>query len=730
MGPDPERDVLEGTGNLEHATGALSPIAQIVTRQLEAAERLQRIATQLISARGTEMLYGQILDTALAILHADVGSIQKFCFNGGTQGELHLLTHRGFSPEAVQRWKSIQSTACTTCGEVLRTGRRVAVPDVRECNFMAGSEDLEGYLAANIRAGLSTPLVSRSGDLMGVVSTYWREPHDLSVSETRAMDVLARMAADLIERSLAEDRLAESEAHLKNAERIARLGHWQWDLQSNRISGSEEMFRIFGRPPDFVPSYETFLSDLLPQDRERVEKLVQDSLERKVGQSLEYRVFRPDGDLRTISCIWEVSVDSEGVPVRIFGTCQDITDSRRAQQEAFARQNLESVGALASGIAHDFNNLLGGVLAQAELGLSERTAGASPEQQLQLIVKAALRGSEIVRQLMMYAGTESTVVEDVDLSQIVAEMLELLKVSVSKHARLQTDLASDLPAVKANAAQIRQIVLNLVTNASDAIGSRDGLITVVTRRGNAVPGTAGDELAGGHHVLLEVTDNGCGMTPETQSRAFDPFFTTKSAGHGLGLAVVQGTVRALGGTILLASEPDKGTKFEILLPCTEIAAGARSDAGSAKREIAHRPQGGTLLLVEDERSLRQAIARMLHMAGFQIFEAADGSTAIDLLRLHGDKIDLVLLDMTIPGARSEEVVAEAARVRPDMPVILTSAFGQEIIPDSIKTSPACKFIRKPFQIQDLLKMLGDTLSIPAAKHSHTAAPDTNHRRNS
>ena len=132
---------------------------------------------------------------------------------------------------------------------------------------MAGSEDLEGYLAANIRAGQSTPLVSRSGDLMGMVSTYWCERHVLSVSETRAMDVLARMAADLIERSLVDDKLLESEAHLKNAERIARVGHWEWDLQSNRVSGSEEMYRIFGKPPDFAPSYDTFLNDLVPADR-------------------------------------------------------------------------------------------------------------------------------------------------------------------------------------------------------------------------------------------------------------------------------------------------------------------------------------------------------------------------------------------------------------------------------------------------------------------------------
>ena len=721
MGSDSERDVLEWAAKLENDAEALSPIAQMISRHVKATEHLQRIATQLISARGTEVLYEQILDTALAILHADLGSIQKFCSDGSARGGLRLLTHRGFSSEAAKRWEWVRPTTRTTCGEALRTGSRVAVSDVRECNFMAGSEDLEGYLAANIRAGQSTPLVSRSGDLMGMVSTYWCERHVLSVSETRAMDVLARMAADLIERSLVDDKLLESEAHLKNAERIARVGHWEWDLQSNRVSGSEEMYRIFGKPPDFAPSYDTFLNDLVPADRERVEKLIQDSLRRNVGHTIEYQIVHPDGDLRTVSCIWEVSLDREGAPARIIGTCQDVTDSRRAQQEAFARQKLESVGAIASGIAHDFNNLLGGILAQAELALAECADGVSSEEALQTIAKVAARGSEIVRQLMIYAGTEKTVVGEVDLSRIVTEMLELLQVSVSKHARLETDLASDLSTIRANAAQIRQIVLNLVTNASDAIGNRNGVIRVSTRHVNAASNLSGDTLTGDNYVLLEVTDTGCGMTPATQARVFDPFFTTKSAGSGLGLAVVHGTVRALGGTINLASEPNKGTKFEILLPCAETRAAVTGDDMSHVQPTTLEPRNGTLLVVEDELSLREAIARMLRMEGFEVFEAADGCAAIDTLRRQGDKIDLMLLDMTIPGAPSHEVATEAVRVQPDMRVILTSAFGKEIIAGSMNASQTYGFIRKPFRIQDLLSLLRTTLaSLPIAEGSPRA----------
>jgi two-component system, cell cycle sensor histidine kinase and response regulator CckA len=515
---------------------------------------------------------------------------------------------------------------------------------------------------------------------------------------------------DITEQVRASELLRESERRLKNAERLAHVGHWQWDIRANRVSGSEEMFRIFGKPQDYIPSYEGFLGDLMPQDRERLERLVRDSLERKIGHSIEYQIAHPSGEMSTISCIWEVLLDEEGLPVRLFGTCQDITDSRRAQEESVARQKLESVGTLASGIAHDFNNLLGGVLAQAELALVEYAAGSSPEEELNRIRNVAIRGSEIVRQLMIYAGRESAVLGLVDVSRIVKEMVELLEVSVSGRAVLEMDLGQDLPALQADAAQLRQIVMNLVTNASDAMRNRDGVIRVTTRCVKA-GNSPGNGLAGGDRLQLEVSDTGCGMTPETQAKAFDPFFSTKSAaGHGLGLAVVYGIVRGLGGTIVLKSELDKGTKFQVLLPCAETKAGTTGDAMSGVATMGGPSQSATLLVVEDEASLREAVAKVLRNTGFEVFEAADGSTAIEVLRANGGKIDVMLLDMTIPGASSPEVVAEAVKAWPDIRMILTSAYSQEMFTWAMSVPQIRSFIRKPFQLGDLVKALRNILS--------------------
>jgi CheY-like chemotaxis protein/two-component sensor histidine kinase len=372
---------------------------------------------------------------------------------------------------------------------------------------------------------------------------------------------------------------------------------------------------------------------------------------------------------------------------------------------------LESLGTLASGIAHDFNNLLGAVLAQTELAMAELGPG-SPDvnEGLNSIRDVAIRGSEIVRQLMIYAGKESDVVELVDVSRAVQGMLGLLKVAVSRHVTLITDLGEDLPAVRSRGAQLSQIVINLVVNASEALADRDGVIRVTTRHvtiGQAEAVKKG--LAAGDYVQLEVSDTGCGMSAETQARIFDPFFTTNFSGRGLGLAVVQGIVRSLHGAIQLASEVGKGATFEVLLPCAEPGAQPADTRVFRLDESASPTRRATILLVEDEEPLRLAIAKMLRKWGLEAFEAASGSAAIDLLRAKGGEIDLMLLDLTMPGAPSQEVLAAAAVARPQLKVVLTSAHSEEVAKPLMHVPLVRGFIRKPFKIADLAQQLRSVL---------------------
>jgi two-component system cell cycle sensor histidine kinase/response regulator CckA len=212
-------------------------------------------------------------------------------------------------------------------------------------------------------------------------------------------------------------------------------------------------------------------------------------------------------------------------------------------------------------------------------------------------------------------------------------------------------------------------------------------------------------LPDGDYLTLEVSDTGQGIPPEIQARVFDPFFTTKSTGHGLGLAVVHGIVRGLGGAIHVASEPGKGTTFQVLLPCAETRAELPSSTVLGCEDSVHPSHECTVLVVEDEVPLRQAVVKMLRKTGFEVFEASDGSAAIDLLRAKADKIDLILLDVTIPGASSSQVAAEVAQVRPDIRVILTSAYSQEMLIAPLSAPQIYGFVRKPFQLRDLVKAL-------------------------
>jgi PAS domain S-box-containing protein len=517
---------------------------------------------------------------------------------------------------------------------------------------------------------------------------------------------------DLTERKKAEAALRESEERFRRVFEegplgVALVGRDYRYLRANNalclmLSYDEaELIRM------------SFVDITYPDDVQAEVELTQQLFKREIPfYRMQKRYVKKSGEIIWINLTASMIHGPDGEPLYGLALVEDVTEIKRTQEEALSRQKLESLGTMASGIAQDFNNLLSAIQAQAELALAELDSGLSCKEELKSIDTVAMRGSEIVRQLMIYAGKESSAVELVDLSKTVDEMLSLLKVSVTKRAMIRADLDQNLPAIRASAAQMRQIVMNLITNASDAIEDRDGVIRVATSRvtliGVAVRSSR--VLADGDYVQLEVSDTGRGMSPQTQAKVFDPFFTTKSAGRGLGLAVVQGIVRGLGGAIHLTSELGKGTTFQVLLACAETAAGTSGRVMSSNREPATASQHGTVLVVEDEDHLRLAIVKMLRRTGFEVFEAADGSSAINLLHAEGDKIDVILLDMTTPGASSHEVLAQAAKAKPNIRVILTSAYDEEMVADAIGAPQISHFIRKPFPVRELIETIRSSLS--------------------
>ncbi len=387
-------------------------------------------------------------------------------------------------------------------------------------------------------------------------------------------------------------------------------------------------------------------------------------------------------------------------------------ERRRLDQQMQQTQKLESLGVLAGGIAHDFNNLLVAILGNAGLALMELPPESPARHTVMQIETAAQRAAELTRQMLAYSGKGRFVIERLNLSRVVEEMAHLLEVSVSKRAVLKYRFAPNLPAVEGDVTQLRQVIMNLITNASDAIGERSGVISVSTGlmyADAAYLKTAymDDELPEGDYVYLEVADTGVGMDEETARRIFEPFFTTKFTGRGLGLAAVLGIVRSHRGAIKLYTEPGRGTTFKILLPVAGPAPAPTDPAPAAA--AAAPPRAATILVVDDDETVRTVTRRMLEQAGYTVHLAADGAEALARYREHPG-VDLVLLDMTMPHMDGEETFRELRRIDPGVRVLLTSGYNEQDATERFAGKGLAGFIQKPYRPQDLLDQVRAALN--------------------
>ncbi len=451
-----------------------------------------------------------------------------------------------------------------------------------------------------------------------------------------------------------------------------------------------------------------------PRDRERlVEALERDGFCKNLEASFRMR------DGRVINGLMSAALMTyRGVPC-ILSVTRDITELRRAEQERLKleqhlqqAQKLESLGVLAGGIAHDFNNILMAVLGHAELALEEINPMSPARASLGEIITAARRAGDLCRQMLAYSGRATFAVERVDLGELVDEMMHLLRTSVSKKALLNVHIEKGLPAVKADPSQIRQIVMNLVLNASEAIGDRSGVIALsvgarMCDRESLDALEPGRELPEGLYVRLEVSDTGAGMSPEVRARIFEPFFTTKFSGRGLGLAALLGIVRAHRGATTVSSEPGKGSSFTILLPALEEAEPHGSAAGEPPTATW---QGlGTILFADDEESLRALATRMFERLGFRVLTAADGREAVDLYRERRGEIDLVVLDLTMPHLDGGQALAEMRAIDPDVRAVLASGYTPEDVASRLGGEKLAGVLQKPYTLSRIRELLSSLM---------------------
>ena len=406
------------------------------------------------------------------------------------------------------------------------------------------------------------------------------------------------------------------------------------------------------------------------------------------------------------------------------------TERRRlalADAEASLRQaqKLESLGVLAGGIAHDFNNLL--TIMLANLSLVARHVGPeSPALPFVTdVVGAAKRAADLTKQLLAYSGRAHTVVEPVDLSRLADEMSQLLQVALPKKVRLEQALAASLPLVDGDRAQLQQVLLNLLTNAAEAIGTEPGTVRIVTRE--VVPGDDhGMERLGadpdvviqprpddaGSYVTLEVSDSGRGMSADVRSRMFDPFFSTKGTSRGLGLSAMLGILRSHHAGLRVRSTPGAGSTFTLYFPRSSATLRAAGRASSPGCSAAIAIRRGVALVVDDEAEVRTSASRLLGALGLEVITAQDGVEALDAVREHGDRLSLVLMDLTMPRMSGNECLVDLRRLRPELPVILSSGYSDAHAAIDLSPQSHVHFLQKPYAFEDVQRVLEEALAEP------------------
>ena len=529
---------------------------------------------------------------------------------------------------------------------------------------------------------------------------------------------VARLEQEKTHHERVEQTLRESEERFRAICENAPVMIDCFDADGRCLLWNKECERVFGWSQEEITAMDDPLARIYPEPglRDRVLRRVVEA-DGTFGDE-EAQAHTKDGAVRTQ--LWANFRLSSGV---IICVGYDITERKKAdnalrESEARVRhaQKLESLGVLAGGIAHDFNNLLAVIQGNAELAMLDLSDERAVRLSMDEIRKASARAAELTHQMLAYAGRGKFVVEPVNLSRLVRDMADLLKISIAKKIRMEYELAESPPMIAADAAQVRQVVMNLITNAAEAIGEEAGAITLTTGvvdadRTMLSEAYFDDELPEGRYVFLRVSDTGRGMDSDVRSRLFDPFFSTKFTGRGLGLAAVLGIVRAHQGAIRIDSSVGRGTAFDVLLPCgAQIAPAAAPARDEAPESLVAWRAEGTALVVDDEQAVRAMAARMLRDVGFNVLTACNGREAVEVFAEHADGIVVVLLDLTMPEMGGEEAFAALRTIRPDVPVVLCSGYTEEDAAARFAGKGLSGFLHKPFDFDAMVAHLHHVLN--------------------
>jgi PAS domain S-box-containing protein len=461
--------------------------------------------------------------------------------------------------------------------------------------------------------------------------------------------------------------------------------------------------RMFGYTPEEMVG-KTMLP-LLPPDRVQEESGIIERIRYggKVNHFETVRI-RKDGTHINVSLTISPIYDESGKVAGASHIARDITEQKRMEEQMRQTQKLESLGVLAGGLAHDFNNLLTGIMGNASLALEDAKNSVSLRDHIDEILRSSERAAVLVRQMLAYAGKGRYLIEPIDVSQQISEIVALIRTSIPRSVHLELELHPECPPVDADQSQLQQLIMNLVINAAEAIGEQPGTVTITTSH---------SQINDEGQVVLTITDTGCGMDDATKSQMFDPFFTTKFTGRGLGLAAVMGIIRTHRGSISVDSAPGRGTTVNVVLPASTSVTLA-----AVREEPADLRGSGHILVVDDEDLVRNLARFTLERFGYTTEMASNGEEGLNIFSARPREFAAVILDLTMPVMGGEEMLKHVRQIRPEVPVLLSSGFSEIDALRRFHDRGLAGFVQKPYTATALARKLKQALrtaKVPNAK---------------
>jgi len=711
-------------GELE-LVGPEGPLQVDVALQEHAAP--PRLLTAVLRARGGRL----VADDALGLAARSLSALTGESFFRALVVDLAaaLRAEHVFAAELLPGSRRLRSLALQVDG-VLRGPVECDLEGTPWENLIAGSS--AGWPAAvqklffrdplltelGAQAIVGTPLQDSAGGRIGLLAALYRTPQPELGPPRALLEIFAARAGAELERQQVERGLRAREERLELALWGTDLGLWDWRIDEDAVIYDAQYEMMLGYPAGEAPRgmHEWELS-IHADDRTEAMRRLRDHLD---GQSPHYESTHR---LRTADGGWKwifdrgkvVSRDEQGRPLRMVGTHRDVSEHHRLEEQLAQSQKMDAIGRLAGGVAHDFNNLLTSILSAAEFAGEAVPEGSPAREDLAVVREAALRASQLTRQLLAFARKQVVAPRVVSLNGLLLETERMLRRMVGEDVEIATRVSADVWPVKVDPAQLQQVLVNLAVNARAAM-PRGGRLVFETRNVQVTPepGEA-REVAPGDWALLSVSDSGSGMSSATLARIFEPFFTTKEAGRGtgLGLATVYGTVKQAGGHISVSSELGRGTRFDILLPRAEGVAPSEAPRITGPT----RGGGETVLLVEDDVLVLDVNTRALTALGYQVLPCRSGAEALERTRSHSARIDLLVSDVVMPRMSGPALARALEAIRPGLRTLFVSGYAEELM--AAHPHASAPFLPKPFTPRALAAKVREVLDGGPARERDT-----------